>query len=515
MKKEGTKKSGKGRRQPNAAGVTKMHPKRPKKQLKAAEHVLPTEEPVTTATPIVTSEATSAPAPAGKAPRRHTTLLVVAAVLCVVVLLWVMGSLLLSTIRIGNTTVSGRLSSAALRQQVAIGAAQYRLRLTYPDGHSKAFSLQAIGVQPDPAGSVAAARREQQSLPHLLAWWRPVPVHLHTTVNAQALDNFIAQNTRMVTQPARNAELGIINGTAQINPGAVGKQYGLSNPSQTILTTATQLQTTPLQLRPRALQPSITVSALKSAKAKLEAILQQHIEIGVGDQTVTPLSRDIAQWLVLTPRAANVDITVDTRKLHDYLNGLATGHAQPARSQILLDTTGAVLVSGVRGTSIGDTQNAADTLAHSLLDGKGTQLALPVQYTAFKTVRAPTAGKWIEVDTTAKRLYAYDQGQLVHSFLISAGAAATPTVVGRFAIYSKYRSQDMFGGNVDGSRYFQPHVPYVNYFYRDYAIHGNYWRPSSYFGNVNSSHGCVGLPVSDGAWIYSWAPIGTPVIVHT
>jgi lipoprotein-anchoring transpeptidase ErfK/SrfK len=104
---------------------------------------------------------------------------------------------------------------------------------------------------------------------------------------------------------------------------------------------------------------------------------------------------------------------------------------------------------------------------------------------------------------------------LVHTFLVSAGAPKTPTVLGKYAIYSKLRSQDMTGNNADGSRYFQPAVPYVNYFYGGYAIHGNYWRPDSWFGNINSSHGCIGVNVSDGAWIYNWAAIGTPVIVHS
>jgi lipoprotein-anchoring transpeptidase ErfK/SrfK len=99
--------------------------------------------------------------------------------------------------------------------------------------------------------------------------------------------------------------------------------------------------------------------------------------------------------------------------------------------------------------------------------------------------------------------------------LISAGAPATPTVLGKYAVYTKYKSQDMSGNNADGSRYFQPAVPYVNYFYGGYAIHGNYWRPSSWFGNINSSHGCIGVNVADGAWIYDWASVGTPVIVHT
>lgn len=72
----------------------------------------------------------------------------------------------------------------------------------------------------------------------------------------------------------------------------------------------------------------------------------------------------------------------------------------------------------------------------------------------------------------------------------------------------------MSGYNVNGTKYFQPKVPYVNYFDGADAIHGNYWRPPSWFGNINSSHGCVGLQVSDSEWIYNWAPIGTTVIVH-
>ena len=49
----------------------------------------------------------------------------------------------------------------------------------------------------------------------------------------------------------------------------------------------------------------------------------------------------------------------------------------------------------------------------------------------------------------------------------------------------------------------------------DYVIHGNYWRPLSYFGNINSSHGCVSTVPSEAEWMYDWTPIGTPVIVYT
>ena len=111
-------------------------------------------------------------------------------------------------------------------------------------------------------------------------------------------------------------------------------------------------------------------------------------------------------------------------------------------------------------------------------------------------------------------MYVHEYADVVRTFLISAGAPATPTVTGQYKIQTKLVSQDMSGANVDGSRYFQPRVPYVNYFYGGYAIHGNYWRPASWFGNINSSHGCVGLMTSDAEWLYYWAPVGTPVIIY-
>ena len=109
-------------------------------------------------------------------------------------------------------------------------------------------------------------------------------------------------------------------------------------------------------------------------------------------------------------------------------------------------------------------------------------------------------------------MYAYEHGNVVKTVLISAGAPATPTPVGTCKIYTKFASQNMTGANADGSRYYQPNVQWVSYFYKDIAIHGNYWRPTSYFGNINASHGCIGTVNTDAKWFYDWAPVGTTVI---
>jgi lipoprotein-anchoring transpeptidase ErfK/SrfK len=119
---------------------------------------------------------------------------------------------------------------------------------------------------------------------------------------------------------------------------------------------------------------------------------------------------------------------------------------------------------------------------------------------------APTSsGKAIVVSVGEQRIFAYENGQLVHSHLVSTGRQVTPTVMGDYNIYVKYVADDMSGPD-----YFLPQVPYVMYFYQGYGIHGTYWHNS--FGRP-MSHGCINLPVDEAQWFFNFAEVGTLVRV--
>jgi lipoprotein-anchoring transpeptidase ErfK/SrfK len=115
-------------------------------------------------------------------------------------------------------------------------------------------------------------------------------------------------------------------------------------------------------------------------------------------------------------------------------------------------------------------------------------------------------GKEIVVVLHEQRVYAYENGQLVHSSLASTGIARYPTRVGQFRIYTKYLATLM-----SGPGYYLPNVPYTMYYSGGYAIHGTYWHNN--FGRP-MSHGCVNLPTSEAKWFYEWAPVGTLVTVR-
>jgi lipoprotein-anchoring transpeptidase ErfK/SrfK len=118
--------------------------------------------------------------------------------------------------------------------------------------------------------------------------------------------------------------------------------------------------------------------------------------------------------------------------------------------------------------------------------------------------------RWIDVNLSTQSLVAYEGNTPVYNSLISSGTQEFPTVTGQYRTYIKYETQDM-DGYLLGYDYFIENVPYVMYFFDDYAIHGAYWHNN--FG-VPMSHGCVNVDPVDAGWLFNWAPVGTTVNIH-
>ncbi len=118
--------------------------------------------------------------------------------------------------------------------------------------------------------------------------------------------------------------------------------------------------------------------------------------------------------------------------------------------------------------------------------------------------------RWIDVNLSTQMLTAYEGSQAVMSTAISSGAWPYLTVTGQFEVYVRYQSQDMNGYRL-GYDYYLEDVPYVMYFYKDFALHGTYWHNN--FGTP-MSHGCVNMTIPDAQWLYNWSAYGTMVNVH-
>ncbi len=114
--------------------------------------------------------------------------------------------------------------------------------------------------------------------------------------------------------------------------------------------------------------------------------------------------------------------------------------------------------------------------------------------------------RWIEIDLSSQRLIAWEGGRSVYAVIVSTGKRSTPTRVGTFAVQTKHRVARMRGAGYDIGD-----VPYTMYYSGNYAIHGAYWHHR--FGTP-VSHGCVNVAVNHAQWLFNWASVGTPVVVH-
>ena len=114
--------------------------------------------------------------------------------------------------------------------------------------------------------------------------------------------------------------------------------------------------------------------------------------------------------------------------------------------------------------------------------------------------------RWIQIDLTRQNLTAWEGGKPVYAITISTGKESTPTPPGTFAIQTKYERARMTGPGYD-----VPDVPFTMYYYGGYAIHGAYWHNN--FGTP-VSHGCTNVAVNHAEWLFNWASVGTPVVVH-
>ncbi|MDP3964223.1 MAG: L,D-transpeptidase family protein [bacterium] len=121
--------------------------------------------------------------------------------------------------------------------------------------------------------------------------------------------------------------------------------------------------------------------------------------------------------------------------------------------------------------------------------------------------------KYIEVKLSEQRLYAYENGIIENTFLISSGLDKYPTPEGDFSVTAKIPTKDYEWtyGPDHPDNYDLEDVDFNLRFAPTYYLHYAYWHNN--FGN-KMSHGCVNIDRTNAEWIYNWADVGTPVIVH-
>ena len=124
--------------------------------------------------------------------------------------------------------------------------------------------------------------------------------------------------------------------------------------------------------------------------------------------------------------------------------------------------------------------------------------------------------RWIDVDLDAQTTTAMAGDRALYTALATTGKDGWETPKGTFHILTRVPDETMTSVSIGAEEYYVlDHVLYTQYFTdRGHALHLNYWRDDSYFGQVRSSHGCVGLRLADAEFFWNFATYGTRVTIH-
>jgi len=119
---------------------------------------------------------------------------------------------------------------------------------------------------------------------------------------------------------------------------------------------------------------------------------------------------------------------------------------------------------------------------------------------------------WIDVDLGQQILAVMQGQQPTFITLISSGTGAKPNTTTPRGIY-RIRNKMAFGAmrnrpeDAAETPYHVEAVPWVQYFYRRFALHGAYWHNG--FGH-RKSHGCVNLAPRDARYVYGLTTPNVP-----
>jgi lipoprotein-anchoring transpeptidase ErfK/SrfK len=399
---------------------------------------------------------------------------------------------------------------------------QKALALHFVSGEKKFQPKQEeIGLQIDVKKTVSEAlqaKRGQGILPRL-KFWEHVTIPVKYSINDTLLSQYIETNLPELAKAPQDAQLQFDAKQSKfvITPQADGEGANMQRLKQELDAAVSSLSTSSIKVEIAKKGPGITEKKLQPLVEPANALVVRKVVLSGLGYTFQARPADIASWITPTPQDnGSIELVVDSAKVQSYVDSVSKriSNAPVDRKVVKDQQTGAevVLQEGRAGTELADKQTLATAITSSLKEGRDVSQAMNITTAAFQTVNMEAYEKWIEVDLSEQRTTAYERATPVKNFIIASGTKGHETVIGEFSIWLKVRSQTMQGGSkADGSYYSIPNVEWVSYFYKDYALHGAWWREK--FG-YPASHGCVNMTNADAKWVFDWAPVGTKVIVH-
>lgn len=438
-----------------------------------------------------------------------------------------------------GTTVAG-IDVSGMDQTEARDVLSQRLLTTtvkvQVGAHSEEVHPAELGAETD---IVAAADKAVAPIWSPAALWsqltggRDIPVEtvVNQTVLQQYVDRHILKDKRAATD-ARAVEKA--DGRWGLEPSTTGLSANLENVPELLEQQTQTLENSKLDIPLQEVAPEISDDTAQATVNTLEAMRTTPVDlVGPDGEHWEITAKDRKGWFTTTKADGALHVTINEDAVSTSVTDtVADLNVEPEPGIEQVDTEGRtakVISKSTAGQEVTNTDELTAGLQESLTSQtpyEGTVKAQEVPATPMK-VNAPGAEgnpdagaladkKWIDVNLEDKTVTAYKGNTPVWGPRpIVDGKDGNETVTGSYEIYLRFEQQDMTNGAYypkgHPKYYYNPDVPWVQYFHRGFGFHGAPWRDS--FG-YSGSHGCINMPVAEAKWLYNWADMGTRVEVH-
>lgn len=342
-------------------------------------------------------------------------------------------------------------------------------------------------------------------------------------INDEKLTSFTQSLSTKFNVESQNAGLVMTGADVQVIPAVYGRKIVSDSVKLQIIAAVKRGDSNKVKVEVEKVNPSIIEADTKEAINQAKNLISLPVTYYYKGQNFVPDKATIASWVIFNTQDVGgkqkLVPAIDAKRAYSYIYSLAGKINIPTINKKVSIENGSkqtVTQEGRDGLAV-DVDRASVATADNLNAGKLVNLEIPTYVVKYKTqvnnIFVANWDKYIEINLSTQTLYAYTAGgNLVGSWRICSGKSGFATPTGTHLVLGKSSWIRMQGGWGTSEYYNLYPIKWATWFTGSgHAIHDAYWRSS--FG-YPASHGCINMPDDGAAFIYNWASVGTPVVVH-
>jgi hypothetical protein len=440
----------------------------------------------------------------------------------------------------------GGKSVAEVQQMITRKAKEYNIVIKGPDQDYKA-TVQDLGIifNSDSMALSAYSRGRSDIVLDDLSTrvrllmteikWKPFQQFIRSndlaispsyTVNQEKLAAYLAKVSENINIQAQDSQVTVTGGITQLKPAIFGRNVELDGLKSSVLANISGLSTEKVDVQIRVIKPAIVDNAAQEVMLQAQNVMSRPVVLTYQGTEYRPNQDTVGSWISFTKNTGDTKYTlvVDKAKMASYFSFLGSKINIASTQRLLRVENGVKQTEAVAGADglLVNTNLLGDQVSATLPSQPSVRLEIPTYVDKFKTkyenVVIADWAKYIDINLTTQTMIACEQGGVnCKEWKVTTGKDGSNTPTGTHLVLGRNANFYMTGGTV-GVDYYKVWVDQAIWFTsQGHAIHDASWRNGSFGGqdyHWNGSHGCINSPDDAANYIYNWATVGTPVVVH-